>query len=152
MNERIREQERLVYSIQAFNQPGKSIPGTGMMLAFAPTDPKNAGKLADVVIEMFKDFAEKGPTEEELVTAKKQTQNMLKDQMKEPNYWMQQISELVYRGKPLSDIKSMPGIYQTFTVAQVQDAMKKYLKDDAIIKIQIVPENAEIPATQPASK
>jgi zinc protease len=150
MNDRIREKERLVYSIGATNLPGRVVPRTGIMFAAAPTDPKNADKLADVIMEMFKDFAEKGPTEEELTTAKKQTLNGLKDQMKEPSYWMQQIGELVYRGKPLSDIKQMPGIYETFTAAQVQDAVKKYLKDDSIVKIEIVPEGTEAP--EPKSK
>jgi zinc protease len=152
MNERIREKERLVYSIGATILPGKAFPGTGLMFAAAPTDPKNADKLADVIVEMFKEFAEKGPTEEELTTAKKQVANQLKDQMKEPTYWMQQIGEMAYRGKPLSDIKQMPDIYQTFTVAQVQDAVKKYCKDESIVRIEIVPEGTEAPASQPASK
>ncbi|CAN5409087.1 insulinase family protein [soil metagenome] len=152
MNDRIREKEQLVYSIQAFNLPGKAIPHTGIMCAAAPTDPKNANKLADVVIEMFKDFADKGPTEEELATAKKQTLNTLKDQMKEPSYWLAQISEMAYRGKPLSQIKEMPAIYETFSVSQVQGAVKKFLKDDSIVKIEIVPEGTEKGEIKPDAK
>lgn len=150
MNDRIREKERLVYSIQAFNKPGKEFPHTGFMAAAAPTDPKNVDKLADVIIEMFKEFADKGPSEEELTTAKKQIANTLKDQMKEPNYWLQQIGELTYRGKTLSEIKQMPQIYQTYTSAQIQDAVKKYLKDDSIVKIEISPEGTEAAAPAPA--
>jgi zinc protease len=156
MNDRIREKERLVYSIGATNQPGRAIPGTGLMFAAAPTDPKNVDRLAEVIIEMFREFAEKGCTDEELTTAKKQVANTLKDQMKEPSYWQQQIGDMVYRGRPLADMKSMPEIYQTFTTAQVQDAVKKYFKDESIVKIEIAPEGtAEVlpaPASQPASR
>jgi zinc protease len=154
MNDRIREKERLVYSIQASNQPAKGIPGTGLFFAAAPTDPKNVDKLAQVCIEMFREFAEKGCTEEELSTAKKQVANTLKDQVKEPSYWMQFIGDMQYRGRPLSDLKQMPDIYQTFTTSQIQDAFKKFFKDESIVKVEIAPEGTEAgaPATQPAGK
>jgi zinc protease len=157
MNDRIREKERLVYSIQATNQPGRAISGTGLFFGAAPTDPKNVDKLAQVIIEMFRDFAEKGCTDDELATAKKQVANMLKDQMKEPSYWMQQIGDMQYRGRQLAEMKLMPGIYQTFTESQLQDAFKKYFKDESIVKIEIAPESAaapatEAPATEPAGR
>ena len=38
---RIREKEQLVYSIGCQNAGGRSFPGTGLMIAAAPTDPKN---------------------------------------------------------------------------------------------------------------
>src|SRR6266436_4756655 len=75
MIERIREKEQLVYSIQCDNAPGHGIPGTGMMMAAAPTAPEHADQLAATIMEMLKDFSEKGPTDEELATAKKQIAN-----------------------------------------------------------------------------
>lgn len=150
MNERIREKEQLVYSIGASNQPGRSLPNTGIMMAAAPTDPKDAERLANEVIEMFKEFADKGPTEDELETAKKQIIQTAEATMKEPSFWMTQISDLRYRGRPLSDIKLLPDIYKTFTTEQVRDVVKKYATDAGTVKIMIIPEGA--PSTAPAEK
>jgi zinc protease len=148
MIERIRKQEQLVYSIGCSNTPGRSLPGTGTISASAPTDPQNADKLAQTILEMLREFADKGPSEDELATAKKQIANRLESQMKEPSFWMAQIEDMAYRGRPIDDLKQLPGIYQTFTVDQVRDAMRKYVKDDRMMCYEVIPDVA--PATEPA--
>jgi len=136
----IREKQQLVYSIGCQNQPGRDIPGTGMMLAGSMTDPQNGDKLADVVLSMIKDFADKGPTEDEVKTAKKQMAKSLEPQMKEPGFWLGQISEMTYRNRPLDELKQLPDVFQTFTGEQIQAAVKKYMTEDRIIRIVAVPE------------
>lgn len=148
MLDRIREKEQLVYSIGCSNQAARGMPGTGMMIAAAPTKPENADKLGDTIIEMLKEFAAKGPTEEELTTAKKQVANELESQMKEPTFWLSAIGELNYRGKTLAEVKELPEIYETFTAEQLKAAVNKYFKDTSIVRVEVIPEGA--PTTAPS--
>jgi hypothetical protein len=46
---------------------------------------------------MLKDFAADGPSEDELVTAKKQVANQLDSQLKEPDFWLTQIAAQLSR-------------------------------------------------------
>lgn len=149
MTDRIREKEQLVYSMDCENEPGRAIPGLGMFIASAPTDPHNAERLGNEVIEMMKDFAAKGPSDEELGIAKKQVANMLDSQMKQPAFWLTNIAELNYRKRPLSDLKSVPGIFQTFTADQLRDTVRQYLSDQTVINLQIVPDSV-VSTTQPS--
>ncbi|HVP13255.1 MAG TPA: insulinase family protein, partial [Phycisphaerae bacterium] len=153
MIKRIREEERLVYSIGCQNQAGDAIPGLGMMFAAAPTDPDKSDRLADLILEMMKDFAKNGPTEEEVAIAKKQIANDLDTSLKEPSYWAQSLEELEYRGKTLAELKELPDVYQTFTDKQLQETVQKYLKDDKVIRLVVNPELKEgaAPATRPAA-
>ncbi len=157
MTKRIREQEQLAYSIDASNQPG-TIPGTGMFMAASMTDPAKTDKLADTVLEMFKEFAAKGPTEEELTTAKKQKSTELATSMKEPAFWANEFRELVYRKRPIEDVKALPGVYETYSARALQDVFAKYMKDDAIIRFVVIPEPrtsdgkpTTAPSAQPAA-
>ena len=148
----IRIHQQLVYSIQCQNSPGEAIPGAGMITAGAPTDPKNADRLGLTILDMLKTFAKDGPTEDELASAKKQTANQLASQMKEPSFWIVQIGQMKYRGRPLSDLKQLPDIYQTFTVDQVRDVMRKYVTDDQMICLEAIPnvQGYTMPTTSPA--
>lgn len=150
MIERIREKEQLAYSIGAQSRPGRGIAGTGMFMAGSMTDPAKADKLADTVIEMLKDFAANGPTEEELTTAKKQRATELGTQMKEPGFWASQLSELRYRKKNLADLKELPGVFDTFTTEQVKNSVATYMKDDRVIRFVVVPKKVAAPTTAPA--
>jgi zinc protease len=154
MIKRIREKEQLVYGIGCRNSPSVSIPGTGMFSASSSTDPHNADKLADTILEMLKEFADKGPSDEELATAKKQIANQLASEMKEPSFWMDQIDDMVYRKRPLDEVKQVPEIYQTFTPEQVRDAARKYVKENGQIRMVVIPDTkgaTTAPATAPVA-
>ena len=139
MNKQIREEERLVYSIGCQNQPGSAIPGLGMLFAMAPTDPDKSDKLAGMILDMMKDFAKNGPTDEEVTIAKKQLANTLDTAMKEPSFWAQALEEMEYRGKTMAELKELPEVYQTFTAKQMQEVTAKYVKDNKAIRVVVNP-------------
>lgn len=153
MIKRIREDEQLVYSIGVQSSPGQAVPGMGMFMAAAPVDPKNAGRLADEIIEMMKTFAKEGPTEAEMTTMRKQEAKELETQMKEPGFWLGQIGDMTYRKRSADAIKQLPDIYQTFTADELRETAAMYFTDDTK-KIRIIvspkPKADAAPATQPA--
>ena len=58
------------------------------------------------------------------------------------------MGEMRYRGRSLDDLKSLPDIYQTFTVAQVQQVAQQYFKDDRMIRLEVIPSEV---AMQPST-
>ena len=139
MNKHIREELQLVYGIFCQNQPSQVIPGFGMLFAGSSTDPANAQKLADVIIAMMKELAEKGPTADEVEVARKQIHKRLETAFLEPTFWLRQLSDMRYRGRTFEEMKQLPAIYDTFTPELVQQVLSKYVKDERTIRVIAVP-------------
>lgn len=125
----IREEQRLVYSIGASLRPGEAYPGFGMMLAGAPTDPANAGALADSIMSIFAAFAEGGPTAEEFETAQAQVAKTLGEAFEEPSFWALQLSQLDKRGRDLDDLVSALDTYAGFTPDEVTKTFRAYFEN-----------------------
>ena len=77
MTTEVREQAQLVYSIGAGSSPGGVFPGFGVFSAAAPTEPHKVAALVEKLASMYEVFAKDGPTEDEMVVAKKQMANTL---------------------------------------------------------------------------
>jgi zinc protease len=151
MIQRIRIKDNLVYSIGCQNVPGQSIPGLGQIYAAAPTDPKNAERLAATIKELFKSLADAGPTDQEVATAKKQIANVLASQMKEPGFWIIQLSNLQYHHRSLAELEQIPGVFQVFTADQIRDTLRKYVTDQEEIRIESIPQiSSPVSATDQA--
>ena len=139
MIERIRVQDNLVYSIQCTSVPGQGLPGLGQIGASAPTDPQNADRLAATILEMIKDLADTGPSEDELDTAKHQVMNTLSTQMKTSGFWLAQLYELNYHKHHLDELHDIPGVFQTFAIHDIRDALSKYAVDAGEIRLEAIP-------------
>ena len=139
MIQRIRFDQQLVYSINCTSVPSHGLPGTGMISASAPTDPHNADRLGNMILSIIKELGDKAPSQDELATAKKQMANQFASQMIEPAFWIAQVSELNYHHRSLDQLKQVPGIYQTYTADEVQNAVRKYATDDRLVCIKVLP-------------
>jgi len=143
----IREEEQLVYSIGAQNQPSRTLPGFGMFFAAAPTEPGKVPALASRLDEMYGEFAKNGPTDEEMDVARKQMANQFDEQMKEPGFWGTMTSDMDYRARSLDDVMSGPAFYEAMTAADVKDAFVKYYTDTSKLRVIVQP---DAPAALPA--
>ena len=140
MIKRIREQERLVYSIGANSGVAREIPGTGLLLAAAPTDPANAQKLADTICEMMKEFAATGPTADELAVAKRQLKNTLETAAKEPSTWLSILADLNYRNRSVDEFRDMMTWIETYTADDLRSVAAKYITPERQVQVVIIPE------------
>jgi len=141
MMKTIREDKQLVYSIDASSEPAVVYPGFGLFAAIAPTDPEKAPRLAAALEEMYAAFHKDGPTAEELTVAKKQTENLLDEILKTPNFWLGRLSTLDYRGLTIDDVLEAQAQYQRFTAQEVQDAFTRYDKPEARLRFIITPKS-----------
>ena len=135
----LREEKGLVYSIRASSEPAVVFPGFGRFLAVAPTDPDKAPALAAAIEQMYADFAKDGPTDAELTVAKKQTETLLDEILKTPDYWAAHLATLEYRGISIDDVLAGPAQYASFTARQVQDAFVRYDQPPSRFRFIVTP-------------
>ena len=137
----IREEQQLVYSIDASSEPAVVYPGFGLFASAAPTDPDKAQKLAAALEQMYAEFYKDGPTAEELTVAKKQTATLLDEVLKTPGFWLGRLAALDYRGLTIDDVLEAQEQYQRFTAQDVQDAFVRYDKPEARLRFVITPKS-----------
>ena len=122
----IREEAALVYSIRAFSRASWTYADSGLFMAGSMCDPDNADRLAEEVNRVFGEFAESGPTAEELANGKLQIANNLDTQMREPRYWLGVLRHLDLHGRSLEEEKRKKEAYANLSAEQVQQVFKKY--------------------------
>lgn len=138
----IREEEQLVYSISAQSQPSTVYPSMGLIFAAGPTNPGNETRLADKIDEMFTDFAENGPSGEEVEVARGQIFNKIKEDTEQPGWWTGQMSDATYRGRSLDDLANMEAAYGSFTADDIRDAFARYYTDENKMSVVVGPKQA----------
>ncbi|MCO6436303.1 MAG: insulinase family protein [Phycisphaerae bacterium] len=136
---RIREDLSLVYSIRASNAPSWIYRNSGRFMAGSQCDPANTGKLTDEVRAMFADFAEKGPTDEELSNAKKQIANDLDTSMREPGYWLAVLQHLDLHDRNLDDEAAEQTAYDGIPAERVREVFAFYNKPERMFNVTVVP-------------
>ncbi|MCB9850314.1 MAG: insulinase family protein [Phycisphaerales bacterium] len=137
--ETIRENMSLVYSLRAMSRPSDAYNDSGMFGTWAPCAPEKAEQVVDEVHKIYKEFAEKGPTEEELTNAKKQIENDLDEEFREPSYWLVTLRDIDYHGRSLADEKAEPTAYQPYTVDDIVKIFRKYYTPERSFKVTAVP-------------
>jgi zinc protease len=137
--QRIREKENLAYSPRMSSNPSSAYPGFGMFMCGTSTDPAKADRLAEVIAEMYADFAKNGPSEDEVLTVRKQIANTLGEQMKEPTYWMGRTRALSYRGQNLDDIATEQSFFETLSGTTLKEVFSKYYAQDRLWTVIVTP-------------
>ena len=138
----IREDLALVYSLSASNMPAEAFNDAGLFLTRAQCDPAKAKTVAEETHKIFAEFADKGPSAEELANAKKQIAVNLDDSTKEPRYWRRVLATLDYHNGSLAEEKAEQSAYEKYTAEQVTDVFRKYYKPDRRLTIIAVPKAA----------
>jgi zinc protease len=146
MIKEVREDAQLVYSIGASSRAASTYPGFGVFSANAPTDPPKADALVAKLASMYEQFAAEGPSEEEMIVARKQFANTYEEQLKEPGFWSGRLNQLTFRGISLDDLVNEPDAYQALTAKDVKDTFAKYYSKDNSIVVVVKPQSA---AAQP---
>ncbi len=151
--EEIRENQGLVYSLQASNSPASAYHDAGLFLTQAPCEPDKAAAVVKEVHKIYTSFAEKGPTEEELANAVKQVENNLDEELREPGYWLGVLRDLHYHARSLQDAKDEPTAYRKYTAEDVRKVFSKYYAPQRKFEVTAVPAAGaeEQPAAEEAS-
>jgi zinc protease len=139
MIERIRENEQLVYSIGVTNSPGEVYPGLGLFYAVSPCDPAMAERLSDTIEAMYAEFAEEGPTAEEVDVAREQILNRLREAEPQPRYWVSVLSDLALRDRSLDAVAAELDAYEDITAEDVRQTFSFYFDPEQLIDVVVIP-------------
>ena len=139
MHKTIREDKQLVYSIGAGSRPALEYPGFGLFLAQAPTDPAKTDALAAAVDEVYVDFARGGPSADELTVARKQMLNSVDETFKNPDFWLNRLGTLDYRGTDLTEVMRGRQHYEQMTDAEIREAFNRYFTPAGRLRFVVVP-------------
>lgn len=145
---RVREELALVYGIGAQLQMVSGYEDFSLFFTGAPcaTD-----KSADVIREIdaiFNDFAKNGPTAEELENARRQVDNNLDTQMKEPNYWWNALQHLDLQRRSLDEHRNKREAYQAISGDRVREVFAKFFVPERRFEVLAEPSPSAAPATQ----
>jgi zinc protease len=135
----IREDQGLVYSIRASYRPSRVYRDSAQFSAGAPCDPAKVKTVTEEVHRLFQEFAQSGPTEEELANAKKQVANNLDTDMKEPSYWWRILQHYDLHGRDLTEEKVEREAYEEFSARQIQGVFQKYYQPTRQFTVTAVP-------------
>lgn len=141
---RIREELAIVYSIRGRATPSWTYEDAGRFGAGAPCDPQNAEKVVAEIHRVLAEFAENGPTVEELENAKKQVLNGLDTTTREPSYWLDVLKNHDLHGRDLAEIKREKEAYAPYTAEQVRTVFRKYYAPERQFSVTAVPAKATV--------
>jgi len=148
--ESIREKQGLVYSLNAGNRPSVAYEDAGTFGTMAPCEPSKAPQVVAEMRKIFDAFSAEGPTEDELSNAKKQIENNLDEEMREPGYWVGVLRDLTYHERNLADEKAEPTAYQAYGVDDVVKVFRKYYTPARMFEVTAVP--AQVNQADPDAK
>ncbi len=142
MARRIREEEGLTYNIGASHRTVEAVDGFSTFSASTAVDPTEADRLVALIEEMFADFAEDGPTEEEVAVARRQFENGFAETIRDPGYWMRRLSDLTYRGRQTRvSVEETRAGYVALNATQIHEVFRRYYNADTKIRIVVLPED-----------
>ncbi len=149
------EKQQLVRDIGVRSLPAQAYENMGYFFAAAPTQQPGQGE--QVLAEMkriYSEFAESGPTAEELAAAKRQIANGLERQLEDPGFWLSTMQTMNLHDMSLDMLRDIVQSYQVISVDRVRDTFARYYTPSRTIAVVATPaDQAEAPAAQaPAEK
>ena len=141
LHEEIRENNQLTYS--AFCRSQRKPPEATrvwFLLTLRPIKIK-LEELQFYVKKSCRNLPKKGPSEEEVKTAKKQFATTIKSMVEKPGYWSGLLSNLQLRGNSLDDVANIDKIYAAYERDDIRKVVKEYFTVENNITIVVLPKN-----------
>ncbi len=139
----IREQRGLTYTIWCVARPSEGYHGAGSMAVYFTADPDKAAEAAKLAQSKVKEFAESGPTDEELATVRKQFKTTVETSQKEPSYWVNVLGNLDYRRTRLEDVEKALEQYTSYTRDEILEVLNRYVTPTRRLQVIALPKEAQ---------
>jgi zinc protease len=136
----IREELGGTYSITA-NASAEKYPQPEYELAVQfGSDPQRTDDLVKRVFSEIDKLRTQGPEEKQLSDEKEALQRDFETSSKQNGYLLSQIVGKIETGEDIAGIWDLPEVYKKLNAATIQDAAKKYLNPNNVIKVSLFPE------------
>jgi zinc protease len=152
LRKKVREELGDAYSPGAGNNSSDVYPGYGYMLANVTVDPPRATQIADIIVNIANDLAEKGVTDDELERAKQPILTVLRESSRTNQYWLNAVlARAQERPEMLDWCRSRYADNQSISKADIATLAKTYLPTSHASRVTVVPEPTSAPTTPPAA-
>jgi len=132
--EEIREKRGLSYSAYSYFSPMRF---NGPFLASLQTRSDQVDEALSVLVENIKQFIETGPTEEELIAAKKNITGGYALRVDSNSKILNYVVVIAYYGLPLNYLDTFNANVEAVTIDQIKDAFKRRLTPDKLITVMV---------------
>ena len=144
VNDRIRLEvrERLgaAYSPFAFVQQSKTLPGVGLLMMQAMSDPAGVERLVDACLGVAASLSQGGVTDEEVERLREPILNARRDAKRTNPYWMEVLSRSQRDADHLDQVRSADAWYAAYRAEQLTPLAAEYLKPELASILVVNPE------------
>ncbi|HUR57021.1 MAG TPA: insulinase family protein [Opitutaceae bacterium] len=149
---KVREELGDAYSPGAGSAASDVYPGYGYMQASVTVDPPRAKQVADIIVEIANDLAEKGVTEDELDRAKKPVLTSLRESARTNQYWLGNVlSRAQEKPEALDWCRSRYADNEAITVAELNALAKEYLSSSRASRVIVIPQGKTASGSAPVT-
>lgn len=136
----IREDKSSVYSIRAMPSSSKYPEEEYSVGIYYGTSPDKLEELKKAVFAEIRDFAENGPSDEELAKAKEKLLREREISLRENNFWLSILSNTYYlKDGDFSSFGTFDEIVEGITTESIQKAFKKYFDFNNYVSVALKP-------------
>jgi len=137
---KVREELGDAYSPSVGSAAGDTFPDYGYIQASVTIDPPRAKQVADIIVEIAAELAEKGVTDEELERAKKPVLTSLRESARTNQYW---IGNVVSRAQEKPEVldwcRSRYADNEAITAAELSALARAYLPAARSSRVIVIP-------------
>ncbi|MEP2734758.1 MAG: insulinase family protein [Erythrobacter sp.] len=139
LTDEVRENLSASYSTEAFSRSSSIYDGDGFVTGFAVADPARMDEIYAAIRTAAKQLRDAPVADDLLLRARKPMLERLDAQDRSNGAWLGAVVEAQRRSERLDRWRGRKEIAASVTAADIQAAAQKYLKDDAMVEVRIIP-------------
>ena len=135
----VREKLGAAYSPGAAAEASRIYEGIGVVLMNAAGDPAGADALVEACLEVARDLAENGVTEEETLRLSEPLLAQLRDAQRTNDYWLSLLDAAQQDPEALADIRTLVDFYTNLDPAALSALAAEYLQPERASILTVMP-------------
>ena len=140
LTEELREKQGATYSPSADSTQSLEIPGWGYISTVTEIPPDRIAAVTQDIRRIAKDLASRAPTDDEMARARKPMLESVLQGRETNGYWISTLSGVQADPRGLDAVRSLIPTLEGLTAADVQAAARKWLSDDRLWRLEVLPE------------
>ena len=136
----VRENLSASYSTQVFSRSSSLYDGDGFVTGFAVADPARMDQIFAAIRNVAKQMRDAPIDDDVLLRARKPMIERLEARVRENGAWLNIVVEAQRKPEWLDRWRARKDIVNQISAADIQAAARKYLTDEAMVEVRVVPE------------
>ena len=140
----VRERLGAAYAPGANSSADDVFENMGMLVIQASADPEKVQTLVDACLDVARDLAENGVTEEEVARLKEPKLSRLRDARRTNRWWQAVLDDIQSDPRTVGDLRSLDAFYETLSAESLAGLAEQYLQPERASVLVVNPEGASV--------